>query len=408
MTKTRKPLAECFFLTISIALGAVGCGEDGDAPAPTAETNEEGPLYAIGSSVYLDSGTSSYLRLVDSLDLEGSEVSLDNARELPGDSDIAVYGGMILVSSGDAPTITKYEITSDATLQEVDQVSFVNFGASSAAFYHNQMVSSDKAYLVNGAAQIIIWNPETMEITGTIDLPELEERPELRVVTGLADRSAVIADGHYYLPLYWTDDQYAQRSPDSVLIDIDIATDTVTNTIEAPCPALDYGTIDDDGLLHFSNWTGGPGTYHVLETAQTCIATLDPSSGEITTKTFASIADGHEGAAYKYVGNGRFVMSVFDEVRADVANSDDPFAVIAGNNWQLWSYEPANETSAPVDGIDWNSGAIIHADINEDVYSLVPGENYASTVAYKLTPDDSASAVFSIIGWSYRLFQVRW
>jgi hypothetical protein len=34
-------------------------------------------------------------------------------------------------------------------------------------------------------------------------------------------------------------------------------------------------------------------------------------------------------------------MSVFDEVRANVESAEDPFAVVGGTNWQLWTYEPA-------------------------------------------------------------------
>ena len=76
-------------------------------------------------------------------------------------------------------------------------------------------------------------------------------------------------------------------------------------------------------------------------------------------------------------------------------------------NWQLWSYDPATGESGPIDAVDWNSGAIIHSQIGDQVYSMVPGADYASTVVYELGSAQDASAVFGITGWSFRLFQVR-
>jgi hypothetical protein len=39
----------------------------------------------------------------------------------------------------------------------------------------------------------------------------------------------------------------------------------------------------------------------MLDSAQTCIASIDPETEEVETTTFASIADGHEGAAFSMV-----------------------------------------------------------------------------------------------------------
>jgi hypothetical protein len=376
---------------------------------PGTPADEETPVYVISTLITGDDGSNAYVRLVDDLALSGDQVELDEAREFPGQSDVAVFGGSLLVASGDEPTITRYRVDQDLELQPEAQarVNFTSYGLTSAAFWNNQFVADDKAYMLNGASEIVIWNPEAMEIEGTIALPELEQRAGLRVVAGLADRASVVHDGKFYLSLYWTDESYADRSDDSVLVVVDVATDTVDGTISANCPGLDYATADEEGRLHFSNWTGGPGTYYVLGTAQNCIATLDPATGEVTTTPFAEIAGGHEGAAFEYAGNGRFVMSIFDEVRADVENADEPFGPVGGTNWQLWTYQPATGESAPIEDVDWNSGAIIHAPIGDDLYSLVPGADYASTVVYKLGSGQSAEAEFGVTGWSFRLFQVR-
>lgn len=399
-----------------VCLSSIGCsdsdadpkggsaGSSGEAGA-AGSTASEG-IYGIGSLVSGQDTSNDYLLLVPTLDHQGEKLNLEDGREFSGQSDLAAYDGSLLVSSGDAPEIVKYEVDDNRSLNELEKVSFASYGLASAAFWNNQFVSSTKAYMLNGAAEVVVWNPETMRVEGTIELPELEPREGLKVVAALADRASVVHDGKYYLPLYWTDEQYALRSDDSVILVIDTATDTVEDTISAPCPGLDYGTVDDDGLLHFSNWTGGAGTHYVLGTAANCVATLDPATKKVTTRSFASITGGHEGAAFKYAGNGKFVLSVFDEVRADIENAEDPFTPVGGLNWQLWSYDPATGDAAPIEGVDWNSGAIIQTVIDDQLYSMVPGEAYASTVTYKID-GNTAEPMFGITGWSFRMFKVR-
>jgi hypothetical protein len=388
---------------------AASCGDDSNSSDPDDGGDAAGAAFAIGTSVYGDTTSMSYVRIVPSLDMKGAQVSLDQAREFSGDSDLSAFQGRVLIANGEKPEIAGYDVAEDLSLKVAPPpVNFGSYGIQSAAFWNNQFVAEDRAYLLNGAAELIVWNPKTMEVTGTIALPQLAPRDGLMAVTGLADRSSLVHDGKFYLPAYWTDEQYADRTDDSVILVVDVATSKVVDMVAAACPGLDYGTVDDDGKLHFSNWTGGPGVHYVLGTAQNCIATLDPATGTVTTKTFASITGGHEGAAFKYAGNGRFVMSVFDEVRADAANADEPFGIVGELNWQLWSYDPASGKAEPVKGVDWNSGAIIHSRIGDDLYSLVPGMAYKTTVAYKLAADgQSAEKAFSITGWSYRLFQVR-
>lgn len=392
--------------------GNGGQPDEGDGSGDSGATGQAGApvdshsVYGIGTLVTADMVSTDYLLFSDKLDFGGEQLKLDDAREFSGQGDLAAHEGSLLVASGDEPAITKYTVDDAHKLDEVATVNFTNYGIASAAFWNNQFVAKDKAYMVNGSVELISWNPEKMEINGAFDLPELEKRAGFQVVPGLADRSSVVYGGKYYLPVYWTDETYSNRSDDSVIIVVDVATDEVLTTISAPCPGLDYATVDDGGLIHFSNWTGGPATHYLLDTAQTCVATLDPETEEVTTKTFASIAGGHEGAAFKYAGNGKFVMSVFDEVRADIANAEDPASAVAGLNWQLWSYDPKSGEAAPITDVDWNSGAIIHNRVDDKLFSMVPGKDYASTIVYDVN-GTSAKAMFGITGWSFRLFKIR-
>lgn len=383
--------------------------DDAGAAADAGEGEPEpaaSPLYAVGAVVFGDQGSTGYVKLVDDIELEGERLTLEDADEFSGSADLWVRSGAVYISGGDAPTIDKYSVGESGELTKQGTVNFGAYGVTDTAFWNATFVSDEKAYMVSGPTELVAWNPSTMRITGTVELPELPARGALLQRLGTADRTSVVHDGKLYQTIYWTDATYADRAPDSVIIVIDTETDEVVDQVAVDCPGLDYGTIDEDGKIHFSNWTGGVGTYYVLGTAQNCIATLDPSSLEVTRTMFADIADGHEGSAFAYAGDGRFIMSVFDEVRADAANADEPFAMLGEPNWQLWLYDPSSESAAPVEGVDWNSGASIHTRIDGTLYSMIPGQGYATTVAYAVN-GASSRKLYDVTGWSFRLFQVR-
>jgi hypothetical protein len=389
-----------------------GTAPESDAETPLGEGDggassvDQRPLFAVGAIVFGDQGSTGYVKLVDSIALGGEQLSLGDAEEFSGSADLWARDGALYISGGDAPTISKYRVGDDGALSKEGTVNFGAYGVTDTAFWNVSFVTAEKAYMVSGPTELVAWNPSTMRITGTVALPELPGRGALVQRLGTADRTAVVHDGKLYQTIYWTDENYADRAPDSVIIVVDTETDEVISQVAVDCPGLDYGTLDDDGQLHFSNWTGGVGTYYVLGTAQNCVASLDPSTLEVSRTLFADIADGHEGSAFAYAGDGRFILSVFDEVRAGAENAEEPFAMLGEPNWQLWLYDPAAGSAAPVPGVAWNSGASIHTRVGGALYSMIPGQAYATTTAYRLT-DGAAEQLYEVTGWSFRLFQLR-
>ncbi|HTU58187.1 MAG TPA: hypothetical protein VMF89_07130, partial [Polyangiales bacterium] len=287
-----------------------------DEPAADGGTTAQPTRVAIVTSVAnADNTSNGYLLIVPPSALNGDELSLDDAREFAGNSDVWIMGKHAYVASGDAPAVTKYEVQENNELREVGSVSFENFGVSDAAFWNNTFVSETKAYLSGtDASELIVWNPTSLEIEGTIEIEGLEPRGDLFARAALADRSNLVSNGKLYRPIYWTDEDYAGRTEDSVIVVIDTKTDEVVNKIKVDATGMDYGTVDDDGLLYFSTWTGSVGTRLALDTPPTAFAVVDPKTDTVKSITeFARVTGGHEGAAMKYVGDGQFVFSVYDE-----------------------------------------------------------------------------------------------
>jgi hypothetical protein len=190
---------------------------------------------------------------------------------------------------------------------------------------------------------------------------------------------------------------------------IDIASDRVVDTIEAPCAGLDIGSSDDAGNLYFSTWTSGVFEPLVMDAPGNCVARI--AAGEETASaafTFAELAEGREGAAVRSFRDGRLFMSIFHDERVDLKAPDvDPWEVIGERNWRTWLYDPASGSAAPVEGLDWNSGATYISRIGDRHYVLVPGTDYASTTVVSVAADLSTDARFDLRGWGTRLFQLR-
>lgn len=376
-----------------------------EQPAP-AGASDERPRFVLSTIVTGDEGDNSYVSVLSSLDRGGARVPLDSAREFPGTSDLWVRAGKVYVASGDEPSITRYSVGTDGDLVEEETLSFAAQGVQSAAFWNNTFISDERAYMANGVSEYVIWNPALMQIEGTLSLPPLPDRDGLVPRAGLADRANLVVGSKLYQPIYWTDEDYAARSDDSRIAVIDVERGEFIQYLSAPCPGLDYATTAEDGLLYFSNWTGGVGTHLVLGTAPNCAVALDPSDDSSRQAfSFADVTGGHEGAALAYVGAGRFAMSVFHEERVtDGAAADDPFAIIAEPNWQVYSYEPDSGRAQPVAGIDWNSGAIYYARVDNRLLPMVPGDDYATTNIYDLGDGTQASKLFDTPGWVLRIF----
>jgi hypothetical protein len=373
---------------------AASGGEAGAAPVIVAPS-----LYAMSAIAFGDEGTATYLSLLESLDIEQTDFS--EARELAGQADIWVHEGALYVAEADALTITKFTLE-DGALVEGDQISFANYGLTDFGFWVNVFVAPDKAYLQNGTAEYIIWDPAAMAISGTLPLPELAERDGLRPFLGYADRSAPVRDGLVYQSVYYTNADYFEYDPGSSLLVIDTENDQVVDTIDVPCPGIDFSSRDEDDNLYFSSWVFAPGGAAVLEQPTTCVAKL--AAGEDTpTKLFdlPDVTEGRQGGVLRYLGDGKAVLSVLHD---DNSSATAVAEITYGPNWRFWLYDLNEGTAELIEGLDWNAGAAYSASLTSTSHMLVPAGDYASTQVFAIATDGSVTPLVKSLGWSLRLF----
>lgn len=373
-------------------------------PEPAGGSSEPGSTYVLNTLVFDDQGTTSYVSLLDSLGPQ----TIDNARarEFAGAADVWVHEGALFVTNAEASTITKFSVEAGA-LVEQGVVSFASYGLASFGFWLNKFVSADKAYFLNGTLEYIVWNPTSMTITGSLPLPEAEPRGSFQLFTAYSDRASVLRDGLLYQPFYWTDESYFLFDPASRIVVTDVATDSVVSVIEAPCPGLDYATVDAVGNAHFSAWVYAAGGAAVLDQPTTCVFEL-PARGEPRVAfDLPSKTEGRQGGVMRSIGNGRALLSVLHDERFPATDAPSAPDLTFADNWRFWSYELASGTATPIETIEWNAGAQYSFDIDEKIYALVAAADYSATTVYDLGDGQSLTPAFDTPGWATRLFKVR-
>lgn len=374
---------------------------DGEQPANEIEP----PLYALSSLVFSAEETSTYVELLDSL--EPQSVELTDARELAGTADLWVDEGFVFVAASEERTVTKFAVEG-RDLVERERVSFTAYGIDSLGFWLNKLISPTKAYLLNGASEVIVWNPQAMEITTTIALPELDAPAELRLFNGYSDRAAVVRDGKLYQTLYWTDETFFRYAPSSAIAVFDLERDELIEVLDAPCPGLDHATSDDEGNLYFSAWVYAPGGAVALDQPATCVVRIAAGS-EAPEVAFnvADVTEGREGGVMRYLGDGRALLSVLHDEQVDLSETTDPGEVAFTDNWRFWTYDLASGSAERVESIDWNAGAQYSFDIDGKTRMLVALADYSATYVYDVTAAGETAPLLDTPGWSVRLFKVR-
>lgn len=394
--------ALCCGLALAAA-GATACGDD-----PSGERANRGTLLT-NAVVFGDDATSSYLSLLPSL--ESEDVDLDGAREFAGWADVWVHAGKVFVSDGEAPVVTRFSVDADGAFVEDGRLSFQRYGAESAAFWTNLFVSEHKAYLFNiDAREVVIWDPEELEITGTFALPELENRAGQTLQVPSTDRSSVVRGDRAYVPTLWANWDELSLSEDSVILVIDTTRDEVIDTLGVPCPNLNVATTDDDGSIYFSNWVFSIAPTLVDGKAHACAVRIPSGSDALDddwSLTFADVTDGREAAALQFLGDGKALMSVFHHERAEISPEVDRNELVSSGNWRFWTVDLGTLEASPIESIGWHAGGVYGTRVDGRYLLLVPSADYSSTTAYELFPDGTAEERWQTPGWSNRLFQLR-
>lgn len=189
----------------ALVLLMAGCSdEDNGSTEPGNDAGSEGSenAYLLMHTVDSPEGRQNYVFVVP--DLNVGDLSKLQGREVSGASRAFVLDHQVYIADAESLSIKRFKVDAKLQLVPDGEMSFLNHGVS----YFDTgwtFVNEERAYYMNNEQlEVIVWNPKTMSITGTIDISSLK-------VDGFADFYAdggtLIGDKLY--SIYWNNDYEA-------------------------------------------------------------------------------------------------------------------------------------------------------------------------------------------------------
>jgi hypothetical protein len=400
---------------MAAALVVAGCGDDGSGgDAKTGDAG--GPLYAIMTQVYRVDDRSVFVSLTNTLDV--TTLSLPAAREFSGVANFNAVKGRLLVSDGEKPIITSFNITPDLKWEEESVVSFETYPLSDNANWYYQFVLDDNTvYLPFDGIKRIVWDPTAMEIKGVMDdgtLPLTEGALQLEAG---GNRNGVRYEGSVLQAFFYHDKDWFDHGTRSHVVAYDPRTHRQQKVIDIPCPGLSIATRDEKGQTYFSSWGYLPTRVLYKLGPAPCLARVkaDLTLDEAFTSDLTALTGGRYSSNIRYIGGGKAIGNVLHHelLGADFAAAYDPAVDekigATGPHWKLWLFDLDKGEAKPIEGVDVDIGSGAQFTVLEGrTFVFLPFDDWARTKVYELdAANGKATARFETVGDIFKWIRVR-
>ncbi|WP_394850483.1 hypothetical protein LZC95_23875 [Pendulispora brunnea] len=394
------------------ALGLVSAcsSSDNDGKNESAVRSEH--AYGVVTQVLGTEGATTYVNILDSLDATG--IDRAEAREFPGTTSAASIDGKLFVASGEAPIITRFDVTNRTNWTDEGRINFAAQGLSAASFFTTITTGPQKAYSALNVVDRIVWDPSRLQIQGMVraDARIQLVRDGLTVNQGYEQ---AVEGNRAFQPFYWASSDFQRFAPYSQVAVYDTGTDQTRALLDTPCPHLHRSAKDDQGNVYFSS---GPGSatqwLYDASAPRNCMVRIKAGEDRIDTDftiRFEELTGGFEAAAFQYYGGDKGFLAVFDHRAVTPVNPnasiDERRAVNESENWHFWVLNLTTRKAAPMNGIGAFTGQFFSVRLDGRVFVLLPKANYVGTRVYEILPDLSAQFRFESTGWIYEMFKVR-
>ncbi|MCP3102861.1 MxcI protein [Myxococcus sp. K15C18031901] len=372
--------------------------------------DEASSLYAVTTQLLAQDPTQSYVVLTTKAEQSGS-LSLEGAISVPGRAlgvGIAKTGSLYVVSDESA-TVTRYTLDDKDTLAQSGTVSFAAQGISSLGEYQAnfQFISETKAYYFDGAtAQVVVWNPQAMSVTGTIALSELVI-PD----TVLAFSGAVVRVGQQVImPVGWRPVSGVGITRKAAVVSIDTATDTASIATDERCGYTHDAAVGPDGQVYVATEAYGAAVRRVVgeDSPEPCLLRYDPRTRAFDTtfyRSLDSLVGGGTAGALIPGPSGTAFIRVLDETIAPVTEGTHPRTVASGTGWQWWELKLDTLVATRRSDIASTSGSVFLFESENHTLYTEFGAGAASTTLHVL--DDEGRSTLTTQGLSFSFLQLR-
>ncbi len=249
-------------LAAALATFALACAPMFGACAPTSTGSEDAGVEPSGSAIMIavfvrnPDGRNVYVGAVP--ELPSGELDYSSFLEF-GDIQVSANNGYVFVWDREPGTMTRYSVAADLSLSEGPKVSFANQGVAGSA--NTVYISATRAYTLSETLDVIVvWDPEAMEITGTIEMtPPVREEGLSTFAT-----QGYVAGDQVIWPISSTNyDGVGYFAGATVAIANANSDEPVRIVEDTRCVGVDGGHVDDNGdfYLRAGGYWGSSAAY---------------------------------------------------------------------------------------------------------------------------------------------------
>lgn len=348
----------------------------------------------------------SYLNVYSSVEALAAEGSIDKSqsREVPY-SQGRVYGGSIyLFSRGEQPTVTRWSVGSDLSLHEEDTVSFANTGTTIFCEICNVFGSKDLAFHLDATAGVLVsWNPSTMQIVETSDVPESITG---RLEDGYADiLFPRVWGGRAFYNAGWSNSEVPEVLEQAAVVtfdaddpapDLELITDDRCGGTWAMAPFSDA----DGNVYVMGDWNAGYYQAGVLDpvTKSACLLRIKPGASEFDPDYYVDLLDALDARAVRNafaMAGGKILVSIWPK-SAPALSTDaieaDPWAYYGLQSFRYVVLDLETLEVTPVTDLgEVAAGSATPLNVDDRSFLQIYGEDSADL--YEVTPDGRAKKI---------------
>lgn len=381
------------FCTAAMVLSACGTSENNDTSNGSGAESYDGPAYMFVNRIRTPDSQTNYVSVLPSL--EAQSVDLEAALEVPGFSRFRIHNGKVFVFEGETLEVARYGVGADLVLEEEARFSMaqqVSEFRLSIAF-----AADERAYVIDPVEQrVVVWNPQSMEITDTFDLSGVSglERENLDTTVG---KSSVVGD-YVVTPMAWVADTGLE--PVVAILVLSASSNEVVGLYENNrCARSFTGFVHGGDYYVLGDWRLGVYDVYDPDTdlPDPCLVRWTPGEESFDPDYYASMraltGGEHVDGAFGTI-DGKIVSRVYDadfpssQIPADYPNPSAYFSLAL---WRWAVIDLEAETRTLLDELPLTGTSFQPAVIDAQFYVPVLDEDEQASTLYAIDADSATT-----------------
>lgn len=241
-----------------------------------------------------------------------------------GNVDVMTHGGYVFVWERDPSIMIRFSVKADLSLEQGPRVSFANLGSIGVG--RHVFISETRAYTLSTALDgLVVWNPQTMEVIGSIPMtaPDVDPSLDLSVAQGLVAGDQVI------WPISWSSYDTHGIQDATVAIASATANDALRFEQDARCVGAGGAHVDESGDFHLfalADWGYQAAYGERAAERRACVlriqrggASFDPAY----LRDLRDLTDTYVNHAWYHVRGSKYLAYSWDPALPVPANPDD-------------------------------------------------------------------------------------